>query len=232
MSHDEFLAELYRSYDWHFDEVRRLKNLFATVDDESLRSEYRKSLVVVLYAHFEGFCIFALQHYLAAINRAGINCERAVSAILAGAWEPVFNAMEHGDQKCRIFSQSLPNDPGLHRHWRRRHFIEEMDRLLARPVNIPEKTIDAESNLKPAVLQRNLFLLGLDHPFVDAHTETIHNLLGRRNRIAHGDDRRGVSSTEYDGYDSAVFAICYQLIEMLEDAFRQGLYQKAAQYEG
>jgi hypothetical protein len=226
MTQDDFVAELYRGYDWHFDEVRRLKNLFANIDDEKLQSEYRKSLVLVLYAHFEGFCVFALQHYLAAINRAGINCDMAVSAILAGSWEPIFNAMEHGDQKCRIFSHSLPNDPGLHRHWRRRHFIEEMDRLLARPVSIPENTIDAQSNLNATVLQRNLFLLGLDHHFVDPHTETIHNLLGRRNRIAHGDDRRGVPSLDYDGYDSSVFVICYQLIEMLADAFEKARFQK------
>jgi RiboL-PSP-HEPN len=226
MTSDDFVAELYRGYDWHFDEVRRLKNLFADIDDESLQSEYRKSLVLVLYAHFEGFCVFSLQHYLAAINRAGINCDKAVSAILAGSWEPMFNAMEHGDQKCRIFSRTLPNDPSLHRHWRRRHFVEEMDRLLARPVNIPENTIDAKSNLNANVLQRNLFLLGLDHHFVDPHTETIHNLLGRRNRIAHGDDRRGVSSLEYDGFDSAVFVICCQLIDMLADAFGKTRFQK------
>lgn len=232
MTSDDFLAELYRVYDRHFDEVRRLKNLFAGEADPGLRDEYRKSLVVVLYAHFEGFCVFALQHYLIAINQAGITCGQAISAILAGAWEPVFNAMEHGDQKCRVFTRPLPNDAGLHRHWRRRHFVEELDRMQRRPVTIPEDAIDAESNLKPQVLQRNLFLLGLDHTFVDPHAEAIHNLLGRRNRIAHGDERRGVPALEYDEYESAVFEVCYRLIEFLTDAFGNARFRKPTPYEG
>jgi hypothetical protein len=232
MTTQDFESELFRGYDWHFDEVRRLKNLIAPVADPFDQDEYRKSLVVVLYAHFEGFCVFALQHYLLAVNRARIDCKSAVPAILAGSWEPVFNAMEHGDQKCRIFNRPLPNDERLHRHWRRRHFVEEMDRLLAEPVHMPEDAIDAESNLKPEVLQRNLFLCGLDHRFVDPHTETIHNLLGRRNRIAHGDERRGVPSIEYERYESAVFEICYRLIEFLTEAHANARYQKPAPYEG
>jgi hypothetical protein len=232
MTTDEFVDELYRGYDWHFDEVRRLKNLFSGASETAAQDEYRKSLVVVLYAHFEGFCVFALQHYLLAINQSGMDCQSAVSAILAGAWEPVFNAMEHGDQKCRIFTQPLPNDPGLHRHWRRRHFVEEMDRLLTQPVTIPEDTIDAESNLKPAVLKRNLFLLGLDHKFVDPHASAISNLLGRRNRIAHGDDRRGVPALEYEEYEAAVFEICYLLIGFLADAIINANFRKHPEYTG
>ena len=228
MTQNDFSAELYHGYNWHFDEVRRLKNLFTHVDNEDLQSEFRKSLVVVLYAHFEGFCVFALQHYLTAVNGTGIPCGSVVSAILAGSWEQLFNAMEHGDQKCRIFHRPLPNDPALHRHWRRRHFVEELDIHLAQTIHIPETAIDAESNLKPEVLQRNLFILGLDHHFVDPHTETIHNLLGRRNRIAHGDERRGVPGLEYDQYESSVFVICVQLIEMLLKAFSQALYRKQA----
>ena len=104
--------------------------------------------------------------------------------------------------------------------------------MLARPVSIAEYTIDAESNLNPAVLQRNLFVLGLDHKFVDPHTESIHNLLGRRNRIAHGDERRGVPEIEYEEYETSVFDICYRLIEFLADAFANARYKKPIPHDG
>jgi len=232
MTTEEFATELYRAYDQHFDEVRRLKNFLAKERNQDLQDEYRKTLIMALYAHFEGFCVFVLQHYLLAVNQVGIDCRRAAPAIVAGAWEPVFNAMEHGDEKCRVFASSLPNDAGLHRHWRRRHFVDEIDAMLARPVSIPEDAIDAESNLKPAVLQRNLFILGLDHRFVEPHAGAIHNLLGRRNRIAHGDDRRGVPAIEYEGYESSVFEICFRLIEFLADAFMNAGYERPVRYEG
>jgi hypothetical protein len=226
MTSDEFMAELDRGYNWRFDEVRRLKNLITLEPDPERHEEFRKSLVVVLYAHFEGFCIFALEHYLNAVNRSRVSCRDVVPSLLAGSWEPLFNAMEHGDEKCKIFRQALPNDANLHRQWRRRHFVEELDRFLRLPVKVPEDVIDSESNLKPQVLQRNLFLLGLDHRFVDSHSEVIHNLLGRRNRIAHGDDRRGVPEREYNDYESSVFEICYRLIEFLNEAYTNQRYRR------
>lgn len=225
MTTSDFVAELYRQFNWRFDEVRRLKNLLANEPDPQARDDLRKSLVVMVYAHFEGFCVFSLQHYLTAVNQARIDCQSAVPAILAGAWEHVFNAMQHGDEKCKVFRQALPNDPNLHRHWRRRHFVEDIHRFLALPVTVPDDVVDSESNLKPQVLQRNLFLLGLDHTFVDPHAQTIHNLLGRRNRIAHGDDRRGVPEREYEEYEAMVFEICCKLIEFLEDAHLKESYR-------
>lgn len=219
MTNADFVAELYRAYNWRFDELRKLKNLIGR-EPVAERDDFRKSLVVMLYSHFEGFCVFALQHYLTALNQFRIPCRQVIPAIVAGAWEKLFNAMEHGDQKCKVFSKPLPNDTRLHRHWRRRHFVESIEHFYNLPVEIEEDVIDAESNLKPEVLERNLFILGLDHTFVNQHAETISNLLGRRNRLAHGEDRRGVPEREYDHYEESVFAICYALIEFLATAHR------------
>jgi MAE_28990/MAE_18760-like HEPN len=227
MTSADFVAELYREYDWRFNEVRWLKNLIER-EQPSAREVLRKSLVVVLYAHFEGFCVFALQHYLAAVNALRMPCQEVTSALIAGAWERVFNAMEHGDQKNKIFRQTLPNDVRLHRHWRRRHFVESIQEFYKLPVEISEHVIDAESNLKPEILERNLFIIGLDHTFVEPHFDTIHNLLGRRNRLAHGEDRRGVSERDYEEFESSVFNICYLLIQHLEDAHKNAKYKQVA----
>jgi hypothetical protein len=226
MTNADFVAELHRAFDWRFDEVRSLKNVIES-QPLAAREDLRKSLVLVLYAHFEGFCVFALQHYLAALNQIKLPCRSMTAAVVAGSWERLFIAMEHGTQKCEIFRQTLPDDAGLHRHWRRRHFVEDIDRLLDLPVQIDEDVIDAESNLKPAVLERNLFILGLDHTFVAPHAVTIHNLLGRRNRLGHGEDRRGVPEKDYIEYENAVFEICYRLIDFLDDAYGNSRYERS-----
>ena len=220
MSPEDFSAELYRDFEWRSDELTALTNLITREKDGETQSQLRKAVVVVLYAHFEGFCIFGLNHYVTAVNREQVLCKDAVAAIVAGGWEPVFRAMETGDQKCRVFSRPLPSDDKLHRHWRRRHFVEELDGLKMRAVKIPDDVVDSESNLRPAVLQRNLFLLGLDHRFVDPHCDTINSLLARRNRIAHGDDRRGVSKEDLRKYEGMVFDVCFELVEFLDAAFR------------
>ncbi len=226
MTSADFVDELYRELEWRSDELLQLRNLLTHESDLIERDRLRKSLVVLLYAHFEGFCSFALEHYLSAVNQAGIGCREAVPSIVAGSWEMLFNAMEHGDQKCRIFQKTLPNDPRLHRHWRRRHFVEEIEGFLSFPVSIPENVVDTESNLKPAVLERNLFVLGLDHSLVRPYSDQINELLGRRNRIAHGADRRGVPEPDYQRYESAVFEICIKLIEILQDAHQNERFRK------
>lgn len=225
MTNKDFDAELYREYDWRFDEVRRLKNLIER-EPPTARDDFRKSLLLILYSHFEGYCVFSLQHYLTSINGRGLSCRSVSVALLAGAWERLFNAMDHGDQKCKIFRKSLPHDIRLHRHWRRRHFVECVDEFLASKVELNEDIIDAESNLKPEVLERNLFLLGLDHTFVEQHADTIQKFLGRRNRVAHGEDRRGISESEYNQYESSVFTVCFTLIEFLVEAFQSANYER------
>src|SRR5205807_2364342 len=135
MTSADFEAELFRGYNWRFDEVRRLKNLIESAPRVD-RDELRKSLVLVLYAHFEGFCVFALQHYLNAVNALRLPCREVTPAIVAGAWERLFNQMEKGDEKSKIFKQKLPNDAGLHRHWRRRHFVESIETFYEEAVRL------------------------------------------------------------------------------------------------
>ncbi len=226
MNHADFVAELDSEWEWRSTEVRRLRNLITNEKEELARDELRKALVVLLYSHFEGFCVFALQHYRIAVNQAQMNCGGAIPAIVAGAWDQVFTAMQTGDEKCKVFLNALPDDTKLHRHWRRRHFVEEVERLNAMSVEVPEGVIDAESNLKVSVLQRNLFVLGLDHQLVDPHVGSIQRLLKTRNDIAHGNRRKGVPESEYEDLDSAVSKICEELIDLLVEAHRNQQFRR------
>ena len=150
----------------------------------------------------------------------------ATSAIVAGAWAKVFTAIETGDQKSSIFRSKLPDDTQLHHFARRRDFIEQFVDFTKQIAQIPEDTINTESNLWPIVMQKNLYLVGLDHDVFSHHDRTISLLIHRRNSIAHGGDDNGFSAKEYEDLESAVFKIMDDLMDIIMDAIQQEKYRR------
>ena len=98
---------------WRQDEIRFLRNQLANLEREDEKSKYRRALVPMLYAHYEGFCKVALQHYVKVVNAAGIACEDASAAIIAASWELIFRRLANPKQKCDVFRDALPDDSKL-----------------------------------------------------------------------------------------------------------------------
>ena len=76
-------AELEDDRTWRQDEIRFLRNQLANLKRDDEKSKYRRALVPMLYAHYEGFCKVALEHYVIVVNEAGIACEAASQMFLA-----------------------------------------------------------------------------------------------------------------------------------------------------
>lgn len=221
-------AEMENEQTWRQDEIRFLRNQLANISRNAQKKQYRKSLVVMLYAHYEGFCKFALEQYIRAINLANVKCEEATPAVVAGAWAKVFTAIESGDQKSKVFKTQLPKDDRLHRFARRREFIEQIRDFAEQQALIPDGTVDTESNLWPIVLQKNLFMLGLDHEAFSHHDGDIHRLMKHRNNIAHGAQREGLTDKTYRDLQQAVFGIMDDLMDMVMDALKNEQYKHHA----
>jgi hypothetical protein len=219
-------AELENEQTWRQNEIRFLRNQLAHIPSDLEQMKYRRALVVMLYAHYEGFCHFALLQYVRAVNQAAMMCEEATSAIVAGAWAKVFTAMETGDQKSSIFRSKLPDDTALHRFAHRRDFIEQFANFTKQAAQIPDDTVNTESNLWPIVMQKNLYRLGLDHDVFSHHDRTISRLIHRRNSIAHGGDHNGFTAKEYEDLESAVFKIMDDLMDIIMDAIQQEKYRR------
>jgi hypothetical protein len=210
---------------WRQEEIRFLRNQIENIVDLSEKMLFRRALVVMLYAHYEGFCKFALLQYVKAINRAAIKCEEASFAIVAGAWAKIFLELEMGNQKSSIFRSKLPDDSRLHRFSRRRNFVEQMAEFRGLVAQIPEDTVDTESNLWPIVMQKNLYVLGLEHTLFSEHDNTIQQLVNRRNNIAHGTDRNGFTAEQYEKLESAVFRIMDDLMQVVINAIGEERYK-------
>ena len=124
-------------------------------------------------------------------------------------------ALADPNSKNDFFRKGAPKDDKLHFIWRSQEFFRRLAEVLGRAVDIPDEIVDTESNLWPIVLKKNLFRLGFDHECLSAHDGTIHNLVNRRNNIAHGLERSGISEGDFDKLQKAVYEVMDEVMSMV-----------------
>ena len=84
-------------------------------------------------------------------------------------------------------------------------------------LNIDDQIIDTESNLWYIVLQKNLYKIGLPINLFDDFQSDIDALVNRRNSIAHGNFRSGVTAQEFANWEIKVSGILSGVIRLLYD---------------
>lgn len=203
MDINEFRAELELDWDWRLEELKLLKNVSSSLSEEKAEI-YRRSLVVFLYAHFEGFFQFSLNHYIKTINDQQIPCNQANSHLVTATINDVFQALRSDTAKCSFFKAQAPDDNKLHRFFREIQFVENTSDIYTSIVKIGSSSIDLESNLKPIVLKKNLYKLGLPHEIDKEIESNLNKLLAIRNKIAHGERRDGINKEEYEKFEQSV----------------------------
>lgn len=228
MNLDVLWAEIEAEQEWREAELHFLHNQLESLDDGEQQNKFRRILVVMLYAHLEGFCKFAFRHYLRAVNLAKIKCSEATFAIAASSLSNIFTALRNPTKKCDEFRKELPDDRKLHRFARDREFIESTANFEAQVVAIPDNVVDFESSLNPAMLRKSLYRLGLPHDQFSELDGEIKKLLEYRNGIAHGSHRGGISHEKYDPLYQAVFKIMAKVKRDIMSALTQGKYRRAS----
>lgn len=199
---------------WRQEELNFFKNQLNSIPDIN-KDRYRKSLVLILYSHMEGFIKIALLTYIQFINQLSIKrCDVKTGLMVAGMHKE-FIAYENLDRKCKIFGRALPDDPNLHKLYRRVDFLESIDSFKDEVLIIEDQVIDTESNLWYIVLQKNLFKIGLPIDIFESHRDGIDALVNRRNSIAHGSSRGGVDNQEYSRWETIVLDIMSDVVRLL-----------------
>lgn len=207
-------------------EIRLIVNILEKTGTESEQNILLRSLVLLTYAHLEGFCKFSLLAYTGAINAMGLLCKEVSVPLLTASLRDVFAALRNFDSKSPEFKKELADDKDLHMFWRERTFVEKFEEMLQRTVEIPDKLVDTKSNLNTQILKRNLYQLGLNHPDVDKHRAAIDKLLGVRNAIAHGDALRVPKSEEVQQYIAAAFEIMQYVQTSVFSAVKHGTFRR------
>ena len=217
-------AEIEAEQDWRQAEIRFFHNQLVKIDSTTEQDRFRRALILLLYAHFEGFCKFVFTLYATAVNRVGINCGEANSAIAAASLSDLFVALRDPSKKCDEFRRELPDDTLLHRFARDRDFVEQTEEFQKRPVNIPDGVVDTESNLKPTVLRKILFRLGFPHDQFSHIEGDIHLLLNYRNGVAHGQSKDGIPPDKYTQVKDAAYKVMDEVKSQIMTALQDRLF--------
>ena len=156
--------------DWRETELAALRILLANDGlTEGQRLILFRASWTMLYAHYEGFCKFALTVYFGALEASGAKYSE---------FKP----------KTQAFALT-----GKLKELRKRDDVELLLAILGfegdvldNPVIFSEK-VDTKSNLRPATLTWLLEAADLEIKSLRNHNHTLENLVNRRNKITHGE---------------------------------------------
>lgn len=213
---DELRAVLEGELAWRQEELAFFRNQLNGILEEN-RDKYRKSLVLILYSHMEGYIKICLQTYIQYINSQELKRKDVDTGLMVASMHKEFVAYENLDRKCEIFRKELPNDARLHRLYRRVNFMEMVGDFKEKELDIDDQIIDTESNLWYIVLQKNLYKVGLPVDLFYEYQKDINALVNRRNSIAHGSFKSGVTEKEYSNWEHKVSDILSGITRLVYD---------------
>ncbi|HTN30373.1 MAG TPA: MAE_28990/MAE_18760 family HEPN-like nuclease [Pseudomonas sp.] len=203
---EEIASQLEIESTWRRTEYTQVKNaLYSNSSREEDKESFNKSLILLLYSNYEGFCKSAFAIYIEGINSLHLKRKEVKSTIRASSLQPVFDAYDQLDRKGKFFRNTLPDDTALHRLCRRTEFIDSMSDLNEAIVKLdPDKITDAESNLKPHILKKILYKSGLNAESVNNYEPLLSKVVNIRNAIAHGAQRGGIKPADFINYENAI----------------------------
>ncbi|MEV0879440.1 MAE_28990/MAE_18760 family HEPN-like nuclease [Micromonospora echinofusca] len=215
-------ADLENELSWRRDEIRNLRNLGGLEADGPQRACRRRALLVLLYAHMEGFVKFALEQYAQAINFAQLSVKEVKSVISAAALSQSFKSYRSTDS-------SDAKDPSGNRArqvLRDAELIESIFTLQSGRVRLEiDAVTSADSNLSTSVLRRNMALLGLDDAEIHRFASSIEGLLKMRNNIAHGENINFKADGAFIKLEARIFGLCEELMRLIYESVRDEAYK-------
>jgi len=160
--------ELEMDLEWRFHEVDVIRRKHSQCANDAERKIIVKCLVLVLYAHWEGFVRHALTLYVEALSRTGVRRRDLVDALVARSLQATLNRLSDRGTAARA------------------GFVGSLETLLNASVEFEQPGINTKANLKTKVFRGLLedFCIYVDDALID--TMTIDTLVNRRNDIAHG----------------------------------------------
>ena len=210
MNLTEIREQLLEELTWRKNELSFFESQLVHLSTEDDQEKYRKALVVMLYSHFEGFFKSAFLLYKDSINQEHLKCSQVNDFIVVCSLLAVFKALENPQNKSPLFKKTLPDDTEIHKFFRRVEFVGMLDDIDNQTVNIPDEIVDTESNLKPIIIKKILYQLGL--PYEKLNFGKINKLLGFRNAIAHGAMKDGVKEQDYKTLRTDIYMMMLAIV--------------------
>ena len=220
----EFRTEMEEALSWRKNEIVTLKNLLR----EDNKAPVVKTLIVMLYAHFEGFFKDCLECYVKYINSTERELSDFNNSLKAASLSMEYAAFEDMNRKCKELTEIPPAENFLHRFHRRKELTEKfVSDYLTRKIRINDEIINTKSNLSYNVVQENMYILGLDYNYFSEKEKTITKLVRLRNSVAHGSQRAPIEFAEYEKIENDIFEVMEDIIKYLFEFCSEEKYLKA-----
>lgn len=215
----EMRAQLEADILWRLDEIRHLRNLLLQGEEPEKASVYSlRAILVMQYAHLEGFTRTALSLYIDAINSQRLPAKSLRPELLAAALAGEFDTLRRG--------VPASGDDGK-MTTRARHqiaFVQRLQELSEGPVSIAaEVAVSLEMNLGSDVLKKCLVALGISTEKVarDQYS-AIDFVKNVRNDIAHGGRKEKIPG----GLFSAHLKKCEEFMNELARVLTRAVSEK------
>lgn len=214
MTKDELRELLEDELLWRTEEINFFKSQLLNLKEEE-KNRYRKSMILILYSHLEGFIKFALINYAQYLNGLGKKREEFDFTLIATSMNKEFKAYDKNSKSPLFNNKKVPADDSIHGLYRRVNLLESSSNLLNQPLIIDDGAIDTESNLWYIVLQKNLYRLGLPADMFQEYKSDIDALVNRRNAIAHGSRSDGVKEKEYKKWEDSIKHVMENIVRKI-----------------
>lgn len=94
MTCDTLRAQLEMELGWRQEELAFFKNQLNEIPEE-YKDKYRKSLILILYSHLEGYIKISLQYYIQYINSQELNRKDVTIGLMVASMDKEFLAYEN-----------------------------------------------------------------------------------------------------------------------------------------
>ncbi|MEW2087556.1 MAE_28990/MAE_18760 family HEPN-like nuclease [Streptomyces sp. NPDC005283] len=222
----ELRAQLEEDLTWRLDELRHLRNrLLGSESEDKWSASSMRAILVMQYAHLEGFTRNAFALYVSVINSRQIVATQLQPQLLAAALGVEFDAL----RKNRGENEDEEEEGGkLTRRARNQvSFLQRLQELAAGPLEISADTaISVEMNLGRDVLRRCLYMLAIPMDEVSrAQYSSIEFVKNARNDIAHGSRKERISAGMFKAHTVKCEQFMNDLTRIITSATSKQLFR-------
>lgn len=217
-------SELEEDKGKRLEEIAFLENICGSLETEDEQDRFRRSILLMLYAHYEGFAKLAFEIYRRHLNESALVGGQVRSVLATCLFQEVLRGVRSPESAKNFLPDAIKEIKELRALGLEVEIVERSRSLLGATIEIDEKFISVEDNLWPVVLKKVLFRLGLPHDLFDTHEGSIKALVNRRNGIGHGAETRGVDVSVYGTMKNAVLDVMNTIQVRIVDAIENELY--------
>lgn len=230
MNLEDLRVQLEEDLAWRLDELRRLRNelLGARRPDEWPVAAMR-AILVMQYAHLEGYARQAFTLYVTAINSRNMHSHELKPHLFASACTPEFEAL-------RLPSPDNESEDGklMRRAKKQVEFVDRIRALHLSTVTIdPDSAVSMEMNFGSDVLRRTLFRLGIPEGEVGkSYFTSIEFVRNTRNEIAHGSRKERIPPGLFQAHQRKCEQFMQDLARLVTTAIAREYFKVPLQRTG